>query len=120
MTVLIGALVGAGIWLVGRGLLRRPVPLLRALREYREPVPGGGATAGGGPAGWRNRAERRALQVVESFGLDLGTLGADLRIVGRSPASTPSPSWRERRRRRGRWRLRDSAPAWWAWRRRYG
>ena len=86
MTALVGALVGAGVWLVGRGLLRRPVPLLRALNEYRE----GGLQSrygdGGQPAGWRSRTERRALQVVESLGFDLGTLGADLRIIGRSPA----------------------------------
>ena len=86
MTALIGALVGAGVWLVGRGLLRRPVPLLRALSEYRRPILSSGETGDRRPAGWRKRAERRAVQVVESFGFDLGTLGADLRIVGRSPA----------------------------------
>lgn len=86
MTALVGALVGAGIWLVGRGLLRRPVPLLRALSEYRQAVPVGDGAGVGGPAGWRGWAERRALQVVESLGFDLGTLGADLRIVERSPA----------------------------------
>lgn len=85
MIPLVGALVGAGIWLVGRGLLRRPVPLLRALGEYHEPRP---AVAGSGsePDTWRSRAERRALQVTESLGIDLGTLAVDLRIVGRSPA----------------------------------
>ncbi len=86
MTALVGALVGAGVWLVGRGLLRRPVPLLRALREYHEPRSGTVDAGSGLPAGWRNRAERQAMQVVESFGFDLGTLGADLRIVGRSPS----------------------------------
>ncbi|MCY3559702.1 MAG: hypothetical protein OXH20_00790 [bacterium] len=86
MTALIGALVGAGVWLVGRGLLRRPVPLLRALREYREAVLPDGEADGDHPADWRHRAERRALRVVEALGFDLGTLGADLRIVGRSPS----------------------------------
>lgn len=85
MIALAGALLGAGVWLVGRGLLRRPVPLLRALSEYREPRPD--ATYGDGePSDRRGRAERRALQVVESLGFDLGTLAPDLRIVGRSGA----------------------------------
>jgi len=86
MTALTGALVGAGIWLVGRGVMRRRLPLLRALREYREPTRSGGETGAATPVGWRSWAERRALQVVESFGFDLGTLAADLRIVGRSPS----------------------------------
>ena len=85
MTALVGALLGAGIWLVGRGLVRRPVPLLRALSEYRELRPGAGE-GDPEPTGWRGRAERRALQVVESLGFDLGTLTTDLRIVGRSHA----------------------------------
>ncbi len=85
MTALVGALLGAGIWLVGRGLVRRPVPLLRALSEYREPRRD--ATDGDPEtAGWRGRAERRALRIVESLGFDLGTLAVDLRIVGRSHA----------------------------------
>ena len=85
MTALVGALLGTGIWLVGRGLVRRPIPLARALSEYREPrrTPGEDEW---GPAGWRGQAERRALQVVESLGFDLGTLTTDLRIVGRSHA----------------------------------
>ena len=86
MTVLVGALVGAGVWLVGRGLLRRHAPLLRALSEYREPSAVTAGDAGDPPAGWRSRAERRALQAVESLGFDLGTLAVDLRIVGRSPS----------------------------------
>ncbi|MDE0193985.1 MAG: hypothetical protein OXP08_00390 [bacterium] len=86
MTALVGALVGAGIWLVGRGLLRGPVPLLRALSEYREPATRSGNGPAGRSAGWRGRAEQRSLRVVESLGFDLGTLGMDLRIVGRSPA----------------------------------
>ena len=85
MIALVGALLGAGVWLLGRGLVRRPVPLLRALREYRDPRPGD-AHDEAQAAGWRGRAERRALQVVESLGFDLGTLGVDLRIVGRSHA----------------------------------
>lgn len=85
MTLLVGALVGAGVWLVGRGLVVRHVPLLRAFGEYRDPHRSAGAVDGE-PAGWRGRAERRALQVVESFGIDLGTLAVDLRTVGRSPA----------------------------------
>ena len=86
MTALVGALVGAGVWLVGRGLLRRRVPLLRALSDYHRQ---GASAADAGSEqlpGLRGRAERRALRVVESFGFDLGTLGADLRIIGRSPA----------------------------------
>ncbi len=85
MTALVGALLGTGIWLVGRGLVRRPIPLARALSEYREPrrTPGEDEW---GPAGWRGQAERRALQVVESLGFDLGTLTTDLCIVGRSHA----------------------------------
>lgn len=83
MIALVGAVLGAGVWLLGRGLVRRQVPLLRALREYRDPRPGA-ADDRAQAAGWRSRAERRALQVVESLGFDLGTLGVDLRIVGRS------------------------------------
>ncbi|MCY3785495.1 MAG: hypothetical protein OXG47_02050 [bacterium] len=81
---LVGALLGAGVWLLGRGLVRRPVPLLRAVSEYRGQRlrPDGD----GAPSGWRGRAERRALHVVESLGFDLGTLAADLRIVGRTSA----------------------------------
>lgn len=86
MTALVGALVGAGVWLVGRGLLRRRVPLLRALSDYHRRGPRTGDAAGEQFPGWRNRAERHALRIVESFGFDLGTLGADLRIIGRSPA----------------------------------
>ena len=89
MIALVGALIGAGVWLVGRGLMRRPVPLLRALSEYRDPRAGAGTGAGDGDlesSGWRGRVERRALQVVESLGFDLGTLSVDLRILGRSHA----------------------------------
>ena len=86
MTALVGALLGAGVWLVGRGLLRRRVPLQRALSEYHRRGPRAGDAGGDQIPGWRNRAERHALQIVESLGFDLGTLGADLRIVGRSPA----------------------------------
>ena len=85
MTALVGALLGAGIWLVGRGLVRRPVPLLRALRDFHEPRRDGTDDASE-PSGWRVGAERRALQVVESLGFDLGILAEDLRIVGRSHA----------------------------------
>lgn len=86
MTALVGALVGAGVWLVGRGLLRRRVPLLAALSDYHRRGPDTDDAAGEQLPGWRNRAERRALRIVESLGFDLGTLGADLRIIGRSPA----------------------------------
>ena len=85
MIPLVGALVGAGIWLVGRGLVRLPVPLQRAMREYHGTRRSAGADHSE-TAGWRSRAERRALQVVESLGIDLGTLAVDLRTVGRSPA----------------------------------
>lgn len=86
MTALVGALVGAGVWFVGRGLLRRRVPLLQALSDYRRRDPRTGDAGSEQFPGRRNRVERHALQIVESFGFDLGTLGADLRIVGRSPA----------------------------------
>ena len=86
MTALVGALVGAGLWLVGRGLLRRHEPLLAALSEYRRPAEATGDGSGPTPAGRRGRVESRALQIVESLGVDLGSLSMDLRILGRSPA----------------------------------
>lgn len=85
MIPLLGALVGAGVWLVGRGLVRRPVPLLAALRQQREPRRSGDVSDGAA-GGWRGQAEQSALRVVESLGIDLGTLAVDLRTVGRSPA----------------------------------
>ena len=85
MTALVGALIGAGIWLVGRGLMTRPVPLLRALGEYHGPRSAPAVDDSEMPR-WRGRAERRALQIVESLGFDLGTLAVDLRVVGRGAA----------------------------------
>ena len=85
MTAVVGALIGAGIWLAGRGLMARQVPLLRALSEFHGPRTAPGVAAGE-VLHWRGRAETRALQVVESLGFDLGTLAADLRVLGRSPA----------------------------------
>ena len=85
MTAVVGALIGAGIWLMGRGMMTRQVPLVRALSEFHGPRTAPGVAAGELPH-WRGRSERRALQVVESLGFDLGTLAVDLRVVGRSPA----------------------------------
>ena len=85
MIALVGVLLGAGVWLVARGLVRRRVPLLRALSEYREVRPEAGEDDPES-AGRRGRLERRALQLVESLGFDLGTLTTHLRIMGRSHA----------------------------------
>ncbi len=87
MTALIGALLGAGVWLVGRGLMRRQVPLMRAISQHHQPTQRLATDdAGSLSGGWRGQAEARSLHVVESLGLDLNNLAADLRILGRSPA----------------------------------
>ena len=81
---LIGALIGAGVWLVGRGLVYKPVPLQKALSDFHgQKVPRQVISEEIQPT-WRRSLERRALRAVEALGFDLGTLSKDLRIVKRS------------------------------------
>lgn len=81
---LVGALIGAGVWLVGRGLMRKPVPLQKALSDFHGPRTPRQVVGGEDDPRWRSNLERRALQAVEALGFDLGTLAKDLRIMKRS------------------------------------
>lgn len=81
---LVGALIGAGIWLIGRGIIHRPLPLQKAVSEFHGPRT---LTENARPQTdlrWRRGVELRALRAVESLGFDLGTLAKDLRIMQRT------------------------------------
>ncbi len=78
---IVGALIGAGVWLVGRGLMRKPMPLQKALREFHGPRAGSLSDGEDIEQSLRRSLERRALRAVEALGFDLGTLAKDLRIM---------------------------------------
>lgn len=73
----LGAALGLGLYLVGRGWAPRPEPLARVL-ALAEPGVASRSVATRFPAG-------RERRVVEGLGVDLGALSSDLAVVGRSP-----------------------------------
>lgn len=83
VTALLGAGVGLGIWVAGRAIVSRPVPLAAALAGLRRP-PAMSAVTTDSVAGLERRLGRFSLRVVQAFGVDVSTRAIDLKLAGQS------------------------------------
>jgi hypothetical protein len=83
--LLLGAGLGAGVFMVARALFAGPVPLPVALARLDRPRRASGALSGDPPETWVTELGRRALRVLESLGMDPGRVRCELRVVGRPP-----------------------------------
>ena len=85
VTALLGAGFGLGVWVIGRSLVARPLPLasvFQALDRPARPLVGASFEA----PGIERRAGAIAARLVEALGVDLGGRAVELRLTERTPA----------------------------------
>lgn len=86
VSALLGAGVGAGLWLVSRSLRPRPAPLSVVFAALDRPADSGFSFDASGSELLEKRLGRLAIRLVQVTGTDLGRHDVELRLTGRNRA----------------------------------